>query len=173
MDHETALPTIPIPDVTDDTMQREANGNPNNDMIIKARPLTIRKPPLSEQPKLRNLNSTKNGVSVSINRRIEMPPAFLFPEMDHLTREAPSEPQQNGLKPKEPKPKDEVDKALLNNNISMEKQEDSKDNVTDIAEQINSVELNGTERQSSENIVRRTAKVLSVLFDTFFIYYIS
>lgn len=88
-----------------------------------------------------------------------MPPAFLFPEMDHLTREAPSEIQQNGLKQKEPKQKDEVDKALLNNNISVERQEDSKENVTDIAEQINSVELNGVDRQSSENIVRRSAKV--------------
>lgn len=125
-------------------------------MIIKARPLTIRKPPLSEQPKLRNLNSAKNGISVSINRRIEMPPAFLFPEMDHLTLDSGNE-TQNGLKDKTKK--DEVDRAL-NNNISVNssEKEESKDNVVDIAEQISSVDLNGQDSQGSENVLRRSKK---------------
>lgn len=125
-------------------------------MIIKARPLTIRKPPLSEQPKLRNLNSAKNGISVSINRRIEMPPAFLFPEMDHLILDSGNE-TQNGLKDKTKK--DEVDRAL-NNNISVNssEKEESKDNVVDIAEQISSVDLNGQDSQGSENVLRRSKK---------------
>lgn len=153
------IPTIPVPEFSNEEMQNQkesSNGSNNNEMIIKARPLTIRKPPLSEQPKLRNLNNSKNGISVSINRRIEMPPAFLFPEMDHLI-EAPSE-MQNGLKEKM-KQKDEVDKAL-NNNISLgsERQEESKDNVTDITEQINAVDLNGQDSQGSENVLRRSKK---------------
>lgn len=154
------IPTMPVPDMSNDSEQQKetSNGSSSNEMIIKARPLTIRKPPLSEQPKLRNLNNTKNGISVSINRRIEMPPAFLFPEMDHLI-DSPSE-MQNGLKEKT-KQKDEVDKALLTNNISLnsDKQEDSKDNVvSDITEQIDAVDLNGKDSQGSENVLRRSKK---------------
>lgn len=41
-------------------------------MIIKAKPLTIKKQPFSEQPKLRSLSSTQNGLN--LNRRIaELP----------------------------------------------------------------------------------------------------
>ncbi|XP_026330904.1 apoptosis-stimulating of p53 protein 1 isoform X3 [Hyposmocoma kahamanoa] len=156
------IPIIPVSDNSNDSEpqnQKETNnGNNSNEMIIKARPLTIRKPPLSEQPKLRNLSNAKNGISVSINRRIEMPPAFLFPEMDHLI-DAPSE-VQNGLKEKT-KQKDEVDKALLINNISLnsDKQDDSKENiVSDITEQINAVDLNGQDSQGSENVLRRSKK---------------
>ncbi|KAL0878508.1 hypothetical protein ABMA27_003601 [Loxostege sticticalis] len=157
---DSTLPTIPIPDSSSDEPQQNqkesSNGSSSNEMIIKARPLTIRKPPLSEQPKLRNLNSAKNGISVSINRRIEMPPAFLFPEMDHLTLDSGNE-TQNGLKDKTKK--DEVDRAL-NNNISVNssEKEESKDNVVDIAEQISSVDLNGQDSQGSENVLRRSKK---------------
>lgn len=152
------MPTIPLPtDSSNDSeqqMQKEsASSTSSNEMIIKARPLTIRKPPMSEQPKLRNVSNTKNGISVSINRRIEMPPAFLFPEMDHLVDSAPNE---NGLKDK--KQKDEVDRALNNNNISVA-QDDSKDVVvSDITEQISSVDLNGQDSQGTENVLRRTKK---------------
>ncbi|CAK1582820.1 unnamed protein product [Parnassius mnemosyne] len=143
---------------TQQNQKETTNGSSGNEMIIKARPLTIRKPPLSEQPKLRNLNNSKNGISVSINRRIEMPPAFLFPEMDHLTLDTSE--MQNGLKDKT-KQKDEVDRSL-NNNISLsssERQEDSKDNgVLDIAEQISSVDLNGQDSQRTENVLRRSKK---------------
>ncbi|XP_053608578.1 apoptosis-stimulating of p53 protein 1 isoform X4 [Plodia interpunctella] len=131
--------------------KESSNGSNNNEMIIKARPLTIRKPPLSEQPKLRNLNPTKNGISVSINRRIEMPPAFLFPEMDRLTLDSVPNEMQNGLKDTK---KDEVDKAL-NNNISLGS---DKDDVGDIAEQISSVDLNGQDSQGTENVLRRSKK---------------
>ncbi|XP_063385187.1 apoptosis-stimulating of p53 protein 2-like isoform X2 [Cydia fagiglandana] len=157
---DTNMPTIP--DSSNDSEsqnQKElSNGSSSNEMIIKARPLTIRKPPLSEQPKLRNHTNSKNAVSVSINRRIEMPPAFLFPEMDHLTLDSVPMEMQNGLKEKT-KSKDEVDK-LMNNNISIssnEKSED-KDNVLDIVEQISSVDLNGQDSQSSENVLRRSKK---------------
>lgn len=158
------MPTISIPDSSNDSeaqnLKESSNGSGNNDMIIKARPLTIRKPPLSEQPKLRNVNNTKNSVNVSINRRIEMPPAFLFPEMDHLNLDSAPSELQNGQKEKA-KPKDEVDRSS-NNNISLssnEKQEDSKENVvSDITEQISSVDLNGQDSQRSENVLRRSKK---------------
>ncbi|KAM3962049.1 ankyrin-repeat, SH3-domain, and Proline-rich-region containing Protein isoform 3-T3 [Aphomia sociella] len=159
----TQMPTIPLPESNDIESQqnvKESNGNSNNDMIIKARPLTIRKPPSNEQqPKLRNMNSSKNGISVSINRRIEMPPAFLFPEMDHLTLDSVPNETQNGLKDKT-KQKDEVDKAIINNISpnSSDRQEESKDNLADIAEQINSVDLNGQDSQVTENVLRRSKK---------------
>lgn len=143
------MPTIPLPELPNDSdsqqNQKENNVNTNNDMIIKARPLTIRKPPMSEQPKLRNLNNAKNGISVSINRRIEMPPAFLFPEMDHLNID--TAPNENGLKDKT-KQKDEVDRS--------NDREESKDSntVSDITEQISSVDLNGQDSQI-DNILRR------------------
>ncbi|CAH2041458.1 unnamed protein product, partial [Iphiclides podalirius] len=132
--------------------------NGSGEMIIKARPLTIRKPPLSEQPKLRNLNSTKNGISVSINRRIEMPPAFLFPEMDHLTLDANE--MQNGPKDKT-RQKDEVDRSLNNNAplTANERQDEGKDNgVSDIADQMGTVDLNGQDSQRAENVLRRSKK---------------
>lgn len=152
----TTMPTIPLPtDLSNDSDQNQkesVSSTSSNEMIIKARPLTIRKPPMSEQPKLRNVSNAKNGISVSINRRIEMPPAFLFPEMDHLVDSMPNE---NGLKDK--KQKDEVDRALNNNNNNISiGQEDSKDIVvSDITEQISSVDLNGQDSQGSENVLRR------------------
>lgn len=152
----------PLPDTSSESDSQQNYKENNNEMIIKARPLTIRKPPLSEQPKLRNLNSNKNGISVSINRRIEMPPAFLFPEMDHLTRDSTSSDMHNGLtkNDKQNGQKDEVDKVNLNNNISLsDRTEDSKDSgLSDIADQINSVDLNGEDCDKSEQHVRRSKK---------------
>ncbi|XP_032517881.2 apoptosis-stimulating of p53 protein 2 isoform X4 [Danaus plexippus] len=157
------MPTITMADSCNDNEQQNhrelSNGSSNNEMIIKARPLTIRKPPLSEQPKLRNVSNVKNGISVSMNRRIEMPPAFLFPEMDHLNLDSVPSDVQNGQKDKS-KQKDEVDRSL-NNNISLvsNDREDSKDTViTDITEQVSSVDLNGQDSQRSENILRRSKK---------------
>ncbi|KAL3265334.1 hypothetical protein HHI36_009542 [Cryptolaemus montrouzieri] len=52
----------------------------SSEMIIKAKPLTIKKQPLSEQPKLRNVNSYKmNG---SNSRRIEIPTNYQYPSVD-------------------------------------------------------------------------------------------
>lgn len=52
-----------------------------DNLPIKAKPLTIRKQPLSEQPRLRSMPSNLKNVQYG-SRRIEMPPAFLFPEVD-------------------------------------------------------------------------------------------
>lgn len=54
---------------------------PADNLPIKARPLTIKKQPLSEQPKLRTMTSGIKPVQYT-SRRIEMPPAFLFPEIE-------------------------------------------------------------------------------------------
>ncbi|ENN82159.1 hypothetical protein YQE_01463, partial [Dendroctonus ponderosae] len=50
---------------------------PLSEMIIKPKPLNIKKQQLSEQPKLRSLSSSSklNGLILS-NRRIELPPVF-------------------------------------------------------------------------------------------------
>lgn len=58
-----------------------ANNENNNNLPIKAKPLTIKKQPLSEQPKLRSLTSNLKTIQYSASRRIEMPPSFLFPEI--------------------------------------------------------------------------------------------
>lgn len=55
--------------------------NNDNNLPIKAKPLTIKKQPLSEQPKLRSLTSNLKTIQYTASRRIEMPPAFLFPEI--------------------------------------------------------------------------------------------
>lgn len=87
----------------------QTNNNAENVQIIKAKPLTIKKQPFSEQPKLRTLNSYSklNGVSLN-NRRIEMPPAFHFPE---LTNDKAGEPPQENPTKETPKSVDVTDRA--------------------------------------------------------------
>ncbi|KAG1678236.1 Apoptosis-stimulating of p53 protein 1 [Nymphon striatum] len=74
----------------------DSKKNSHNELPIKSKPLTIKKSTSSEPPKLKvtnggnsvvsqqgnnnNNNSRNSSVHVTINRRIEMPPAFLFPE---------------------------------------------------------------------------------------------
>lgn len=48
---------------------------------IKAKPLTIKKQPLSEQPRLRSLTSGIKPIQYT-SRRIEMPSSLLFPDID-------------------------------------------------------------------------------------------
>lgn len=54
-----------------------------DNLPIKAKPLTIRKQPLSEQPRLKSLTSGIKPIQYT-SRRIEMPPAFLFPEIERV-----------------------------------------------------------------------------------------
>lgn len=53
------------------------------DFPIKAKPLTIKKQPLSEQPRLRSLASGIKPIQYS-SRRIEMPSTLLFPEHERI-----------------------------------------------------------------------------------------
>lgn len=70
------IPTSEPPESPTDAAQQQQQ---QLHQVIKARPLGLKKTPFSEQPKLRY---AKSNVHVSINRRIEMPPAFLFPETE-------------------------------------------------------------------------------------------
>ncbi|XP_020282091.1 putative mediator of RNA polymerase II transcription subunit 26 isoform X3 [Pseudomyrmex gracilis] len=72
-DKDEDIPPIPTSEPPESPTETQLT----NHQLIKARPLTLKKVPISEQPKLRY---AKSNVHVSINRRIEMPPAFLFPE---------------------------------------------------------------------------------------------
>ncbi|XP_032686457.1 uncharacterized protein LOC116851282 isoform X2 [Odontomachus brunneus] len=74
-DKDEDIPPIPTSEPPDSPTETQLV----NHQIIKARPLSLKKVPISEQPKLRY---AKSNVHVSINRRIEMPPAFLFPETE-------------------------------------------------------------------------------------------
>lgn len=87
------------------TMINPAQNHDN--LPIKAKPLTIKKQPLSEQPRLRSLiPGIKSNQFVS--RRIEMPPSFLFPE----TEKAPLKPDTSIMPAKtSPSATDETDKS--------------------------------------------------------------
>lgn len=154
MVHEVEIPPPPLPlteppeDVTKPAKNKPAAGSfktneqtpvsNENMQIIKAKPLTIKKQPFSEQPKLRNLNSyTKlNGMSMN-NRRIEMPPAFHFPE---VTSEKPVETPQETTTAKETKSIDVTDKA-----VTVEETDVKEPNKDD-------------NKPSTDNVVRRCKK---------------
>lgn len=76
-----ALPPKPSKPSQPTVSSDEAAANEANNLPIKAKPLTIKKQPLSEQPKLRSLTSNLKTIQYTASRRIEMPPAFLFPEI--------------------------------------------------------------------------------------------
>lgn len=102
---------------------------PNTDSLpIKARPLTIKKQPISEQPpRLRSTNNS-NGVKPIqyASRRIEMPPAFLFPEMDRSNINNQHQPQQQSHK--EDNSIDEMDKALATTEVEINNQTNNANN---------------------------------------------
>ena len=75
-----ALPPKPNKNHQQQQMSNEDPGSNDNNLPIKAKPLTIKKQPLSEQPKLRSLSSNLKTIHTT-SRRIEMPPAFLFPQI--------------------------------------------------------------------------------------------
>lgn len=81
------------------------NNTPGSEMIIKAKPLTIKKQPLGEQPKLRTVNSYSKLNGLTSNRRIEMPPTFHFPELQNPEKVSESPPSQLE--------KDETDKVSV------------------------------------------------------------
>lgn len=82
----TVVSVINKPPISEPAQQIE-NQSPNaclpntDNLPIKAKPLTIKKQPLSEQPRLRSLHTTTKPVQYT-SRRIEMPPSFLFPEIE-------------------------------------------------------------------------------------------
>lgn len=69
------IPPIPTTEPPESPTESQSGSK----QFITSRPLTLRKLPFLEPPKLRY---SKSNIHVSINRRIEMPPAFLFPETE-------------------------------------------------------------------------------------------
>lgn len=83
---EPSLSSAPLhgttqPSHTNDNQSPIAFPPATDNLPIKAKPLTIKKQPLSEQPRLRSMNIGVKPMQYS-SRRIEMPPAFLFPEIE-------------------------------------------------------------------------------------------
>ncbi|KAG5682108.1 hypothetical protein PVAND_011487 [Polypedilum vanderplanki] len=91
-----ALPPKPAKNNNTHTSNNDDNNNNNHtasnetdnviayneiNLPIKAKPLTIKKQPLSEQPRLKSANVNTKNIQYTTSRRIEMPPAFLFPEV--------------------------------------------------------------------------------------------
>ncbi|XP_059610747.1 uncharacterized protein LOC132257735 [Phlebotomus argentipes] len=77
----------------------------SDNLPIKPKPLTIKKQPIHEQPKLRSSSGIKPVQYTS--RRIEMPPAFLFPEVATAELKDKSDPPQSSPPVAPPKPSPE------------------------------------------------------------------
>uniref|UniRef100_A0A1B0CAR1 Putative apoptosis-stimulating of p53 protein 1 isoform x2 n=1 Tax=Lutzomyia longipalpis TaxID=7200 RepID=A0A1B0CAR1_LUTLO len=101
----TSAPTIVSminkPPVTEPASSNSDSSSPvlpppmglSDNLPIKPKPLTIKKQPIHEQPKLRSNTGIKPVQYTS--RRIEMPPAFLFPEVATAELKDKSEPPQS------------------------------------------------------------------------------
>ncbi|XP_055695150.1 apoptosis-stimulating of p53 protein 2 isoform X2 [Lutzomyia longipalpis] len=101
----TSAPTIVSminkPPVTEPASSNSDSSSPvlpppmglSDNLPIKPKPLTIKKQPIHEQPKLRSNTGIKPIQYTS--RRIEMPPAFLFPEVATAELKDKSEPPQS------------------------------------------------------------------------------
>lgn len=112
------------------------NCNANPEMIIKAKPLTIKKQPFNEQPKLRTSNAfTKiNGLTINTQRRVEMPPAFHFPELQNLentvtSSSSSSSSENSNQNSPEKECKDEIDRIALEEDKDQNKDERPIDGV--------------------------------------------
>lgn len=89
------------------------------DFPIKAKPLTIKKQPLSEQPRLRTLASGIKPIQYS-SRRIEMPSSVLFPENERIKSNGDENkmPQLTSTENKSKSPVDSSNSSLDENDKS-------------------------------------------------------
>ncbi|KAF5282221.1 hypothetical protein FQR65_LT02918 [Abscondita terminalis] len=126
----------------------------DNMPIIKAKPLTIKKQPISEQPKLRNPSSASklNGF-ISNSRRIEIPPAF------HFETNSETPPVEN-LNSNEIKDKDEVDK------VTIEEVDNVKDDTKHTSEVVRRCKKGNLKQTGKANLSRRVSfDPLALLLD--------
>lgn len=100
----------------DDHMTPAQHLNVDN-LPIKAKPLTIRKQPLSEQPRLRSSTSGIKPIQYT-SRRIEMPPAFFFPEIEKTTLKSDNSTDNNNKNLNSQKPTN-ISNANNNKNSSL------------------------------------------------------
>ncbi|XP_066603537.1 apoptosis-stimulating of p53 protein 2 isoform X2 [Prorops nasuta] len=127
---EEEIPPIPTSEPPESPTENQF-GN-HQSQIIKARPLTLKKAPISEQPKLRY---AKSNVHVSINRRIEMPPAFLFPE-----NEIPADLMQT----------DQQQQQIIESESNNKKVEEDEKEDVDIVDALNVINIEDKPKKSDE-----------------------
>ncbi|CAG9762568.1 unnamed protein product [Ceutorhynchus assimilis] len=161
------LPSQSKPMVAESTSKPIPISQPQQaEMIIKAKPLNIKKQPLSEQPKLRSLNSHSklNGLILNNNRRIEiMPPAYQFPEIQNLPS-APEKPETIAAPLQEKElAKDETDRSSrssVDDTSSIDSKEPKEDNV------IRRIKKGNLKQVGKHNLSRRVSfDPLALLLD--------
>lgn len=125
----------------------------NIDFPIKAKPLTIKKQPLSEQPRLRSLASGIKPIQYSSSRRIEMPSTLLFPEHEK-TRGNDDE-----IRMTHPKPIIDTNKpkSLPSDSSNSSIDENDKSPVSSVS----SVEMEKTIISQNSDVVRRQKTSMS------------
>lgn len=128
---------------------------------IKAKPLTIKKQPLHEQPKLKAsagaAAAASSGIAVSttmkpyLSRRIEMPPSFLFPEIETAELKPPSD---EGKNKDTIVAKDETDKMAF---ITTAEEVSSNGSLHNKSSSISSMSsANSDKNESKEAVARRS-----------------
>ncbi|ERL93375.1 hypothetical protein D910_10667 [Dendroctonus ponderosae] len=134
---------------------------PQSEMIIKPKPLNIKKQQLSEQPKLRSLSSSSklNGLILS-NRRIELPPVF-HPYAESQQQSA--EKQETAQLQEKEVSKDETDrssKSSVDETSSTDSKDLREDNV------IRRIKKGNLKQTGKHNLSRRVSfDPLALLLD--------
>lgn len=141
----------------------DAGASSEHHLPIKAKPLTIKKQPLSEQPKLRSLHSNLKTIQYTASRRIEMPPAFLFPEI----ATAELKDNSNDVNGNSVNHQTSIISKLVNGAINMNNMNNNQDNgsVTSNDETDKSITPSSTPIQDEkpsvvESIVRRKRNLI-------------
>ncbi|XP_076273577.1 ankyrin-repeat, SH3-domain, and Proline-rich-region containing Protein isoform X3 [Rhynchophorus ferrugineus] len=148
------------PPVDSSTKPVAASQSQQSEMIIKAKPLNIKKQPLTEQPKLRTPSSYAkfNGMMMN-NRRIELPPVYQFPELP-IANEKPEPSAPSGTAEV---PKDETDKSSrssADDTSSVDSKEQKDDNV------IRRIKKGNLKQTGKSNLSRRVSfDPLALLLD--------
>ena len=161
-ENEEEIPPIP----TTEPPESPTESHSENQQAIKSRPLNLKKVPLSEHPKLRY---SKSNIHVSINRRIEMPPAFLFPETeipaDLIQTEVQQYQQQHSQQQQQQQqqqindPMDSnVKKALSNHPINEELTRKEKTEDVDIVDAMNVINIDDKIKMKSDKDRRSEAE---------------
>ncbi|XP_030761006.1 apoptosis-stimulating of p53 protein 1 isoform X2 [Sitophilus oryzae] len=135
-----------------------------SEMIIKAKPLNIKKQQLSEQPKLRSQNAYAkfNGLILN-NRRIELPPVYQFPEMSVSSADKSESQNTANSQDKDPSMKDEIDRisrTSTDDTSSIDSKEQKEDNV------IRRIKKGNLKQTGKSNLSRRVSfDPLALLLD--------
>lgn len=141
VEKDEEIPPIPTSEPPESPTETQLSPH----QVIKARPLTLKKAPLSEQPKLRY---SKSNVHVSINRRIEMPPAFLFPE-----NEIPADLMQTDQQQQQQHQQHNQNQMIIESNDSHVKKLATPTIATTITSLAVADEGNGNEKLEDADIV--------------------